>query len=181
MATRNGVGTKEHIAEIPTVWVDIDFKHVPQDHAKRAVWEFPQRPSLLIESGGGYHIYWRLKESATKDDIAQVEALNRQLAEYLGGDMGATDASRILRLPETFNQKYDPPRPVKVIWQNTFDYNLDDLAAAAPRLAGAPSKEHPYKFKDSTFIINNALYKGSNKKATFSNICSGRKFHHRAP
>src|SRR5512139_3942481 len=62
VATRNGGGTKEHIVEIPAVWCDIDFKDAPKEEADKRLWEFPLRPSLVVNSGGGYHCYWILKE-----------------------------------------------------------------------------------------------------------------------
>ncbi len=137
VGTRNGGGSKEYIAEIPALWCDIDFKDLPQPEAKKAVWEFPARPSLVVESGGGYHVYWRLKEPATKEDIPRIEALNRQIQVYLKGDPQATEAARILRLPGSLNFKYDPPRKVKVLWKTDLDWNLDDLADAAPQLSSA--------------------------------------------
>jgi hypothetical protein len=143
VATRNGGGTKEHIVEIPAVWCDIDFKDLLQAEAKKRLWESPARPSLVVESGGGYHVYWRLKEPATRKDIPRIEALNRQIAAYLNGDPQATDASRILRLPGTLNFKYKPPRQVRAVWQTGMDWNLEDLADALPsppRYASEPSQ-----------------------------------------
>jgi hypothetical protein len=155
VATRNGGGTKEHIREIPALWCDIDWKDLSQPEAKRAVWDFPQRASLVVESGGGYHVYWRLKEPGTRQDILRVEMLNRQIASYLKGDMQATDASRILRLPGTLNFKYKPPRQVKVVWQTGLDWNLEDLAdalPAAPQLSSEPSQASNYNRKDTTSL-----------------------------
>jgi hypothetical protein len=136
VATRNGGGTKDHIVQIPGLWCDIDFKDVPKDQAAERLRQFPLRPSLVVNSGGGYHAYWVLKEPLGREDIPRVEAALRQIQAYLGGDPAATDASRILRLPGTFNQKYDPARLVTVHTANDFTYLLEDIAEdlpAAPR------------------------------------------------
>ena len=99
VATRNGGGSKDHIIEIPGVWVDIDFKDIPKKEAHKRITEFPLKPTIAVDSGGGYHLYWRLKEPASKADIAHIEALNKRLVAYLNGDINACDAARILRFP----------------------------------------------------------------------------------
>jgi hypothetical protein len=115
VATRkDGDGSKEGIDEIPWLWCDIDIvKESPgYDHFVQVYKNFPLKPSVLINSGGGYHLYWLLKEPAPKDDIPRIENLLKRIALHLGGDMAATDASRILRLPGTYNLKYTPKRKV---------------------------------------------------------------------
>ena len=129
VATRNGGGTKDHIVEIPGVWADMDFKDYPDKAtAKKIIWEFPLRPSVVLETGGGYHVYWRLREPAGKDDIAEIEKILKALADHLGADQSATDASRILRLPETINHKYENKPAVRVAWDNRqLEYNPHDF------------------------------------------------------
>ncbi len=128
VATREGGGTKKHIVEIPAVWIDIDFKDISPVKAKRALWDFQIRPTLMVESGGGYHAYYKLKEPATKEDIPDIEKVNKTLAALLNGDPAAVDASRILRMPVTANVKYDPPKAVKVVYHDAkLEYDLPDL------------------------------------------------------
>lgn len=112
VATRNGGGTKEHIVNIPAVWTDIDFKDIPWQQARARIKDLSVQPTFVVTSGGGYHVYWMLKEAHEKSDILLVEAVNKSLARVLGGDSYAVDASRILRLPETKNFKYKPPKEV---------------------------------------------------------------------
>jgi putative DNA primase/helicase len=136
VATRDaGGGKKENIVEIPAVWVDVDFKDIDQAEAERRLNEFPIKPTVIVESGGGLHIYYVFKEPCGKDDIDQCEAVMRGLAMRLGGDLASTDASRILRIPATKNQKYDPPRQVILRYHNGSRYNLSDFDdfAAEPK------------------------------------------------
>jgi len=129
VGTRDGGGTKEHIVEVPSVWADIDFKDYPDTAtAKKTIYEFPLKPSVMLETGGGYQAHWRLKEPALKEEIPALEKILKGIARALGADFSATDASRILRLPETINYKYKNKPAVKVVWDNhALEYNLEDF------------------------------------------------------
>lgn len=127
VATRNGGGTKEHIKHIPAVWIDIDFKDIKKPLAEQKIRNFQVRPTLVVASGGGFHVYYKLKEPYEKSDIPQIEALNQALARSLNGDLNACDASRILRLPDTTNQKYKPPVKVSCVFQLNAEYDLTDF------------------------------------------------------
>ena len=57
-------------------------------------------PTIVVSSGGGCHVYWRLREPEL--ELQPVEDANARLAHVLGGDH-CWDASRVLRLPGTTN------------------------------------------------------------------------------
>ncbi len=127
-ATRErGNGKKEGIIHMPSVWADIDFKKTPQEKANRLLSELPVKPSVIVESGGGYHVYWFFKEPAGAEDIPMVEAVNRKLASFLEADFGVCDASHILRIPGTLNHKYNPARTVTIKDYTGARYNLDEF------------------------------------------------------
>ena len=77
-------GTKDAIEEIWAAFVDIDDAG---GAGRLATFELP--PSLVVASGsqGHLHAYWPLEEPATP---VQIEAINRALAERLGGDTAAS-------------------------------------------------------------------------------------------
>jgi len=54
-------GKKEDIYEIVCVAVDVDFKTTPQEVFERILTEFPLKPTLIIDSGNGRHLYWFFK------------------------------------------------------------------------------------------------------------------------
>jgi len=144
-ATRDGGGKKEHIREIPVLWVDIDFNSTTPEEADRLIKDFPLLPSFTILSGGGYHLYWRLRELAGQGDILRVESILRGLAKVLKGDPGATDASRVMRVPGSFNVKleYGDPRLVQIVQANPErQYDLSDfdhMAGDAPPATKPPT------------------------------------------
>jgi hypothetical protein len=133
VATRDGNGgTKENIIHIPALWCDIDFKNTSREIAREKLSSFPFRPSIVVKSGGGVHCYWVLKEPAEKSDTSAIEDVNKRIAVALGGDLAATDAARIMRVPGTINHKY--PAPCEVAQINDFEYTLEDFLEILPPL-----------------------------------------------
>lgn len=74
----------------------------------------------IVSSGGGYHLYFHMKEDVTADQWNHLSALKRDITSYLGVKVDAavsTDVSRILRPVGTHNRKTDPPRPVELVME----------------------------------------------------------------
>jgi hypothetical protein len=136
VATRiKGDGTKAGIIEIPSLWSDIDFKDTNREKVEQLLKNFPLKPTFIINSGGGLHLYFKLKEPATKNEIPRIENLNRRLASFFHADMASTDASRILRLPGSRNLKYQPARDVTIeSFHPEQEFNLDDFDGILPEL-----------------------------------------------
>ncbi|MEE9234961.1 MAG: DUF3987 domain-containing protein [Candidatus Acidoferrales bacterium] len=107
-------GTKAGCRRTRVVWVDIDkLDKEGLDSLLAKLRELQLSPHAVVKSGGGYHLYWQLAEPLDVPGLLEeIEAVNRGLADVLGGDRAATDVSRILRIPGFLNYKYDPPRPV---------------------------------------------------------------------
>jgi hypothetical protein len=77
------------------------------------------RPSIIVHSGGGLHIYWLSDRDLPVEQwypfAAALKAAVRNSTLKVK-DIGiTTDAARVLRVPETLNYKYDPPRKVWVM------------------------------------------------------------------
>ena len=118
-------GDKGAVASVPALWVDIDAKHHgdSKDEALAALQRLDAslRPSIVVDSGNGYHAYWLLEEPVELEDPTSgdpevggedpsyVEGLNLGLAHHVGGDH-VQDVTRIMRMPGTWNLK-DPDNP----------------------------------------------------------------------
>ena len=73
---------------------------------------------ILVNSGGGIHVYWPLVEPVSFAEWLPVaEALKEAcIANGFGADSNVTsDAARILRVPGTHNYKFDPPAEVELL------------------------------------------------------------------
>lgn len=114
-------GTKDAVGLVHSVWVDLDRPGVATD---LAFFELP--PSAVVASGspGHLHAYFFLKDGVAP---AEAERINRALAEQLGGDLAATDASRVMRLPGTYNFKTDPPVKATLLDCSGVRYSLDAI------------------------------------------------------
>lgn len=132
VATRAGGGTKAHVVRVPAVWADVDFKDTPREILADKLKSFPFKPSIIVKSGGGAHLYWLLKVPVGQGDIEDLEEVNRRIAGALGGDRNAVDAARVLRLPGTLNLKYEPARRCEVTQTSDFSYSLEDFLEMLP-------------------------------------------------
>lgn len=120
VATRQpgfGKGDRAHCCELPALWVDIDTyklnitKEQAIDAASNQI-EYP--PSIIVDSGGGIHCYWLLREPIDirkTDRDEQIVDVLKQLAGILAGDLSVCDLARIMRLPGTHNTKTDLEQP----------------------------------------------------------------------
>lgn len=126
----NDTGKKENCSSISSFWVDIDCGQdghkkknifMTKEDAFKYINNAPIKPSILVDSGHGYHLYFLLNEKILLNDngINLVENINRQLSLIYGGD-SVQNIDRIMRLPDTLNHKTTPAVPCKVI-----DFNND--------------------------------------------------------
>lgn len=96
--------------EVDTVrclWADIDHRE-PDDVLSSLPTVVP-RPSVIVASGHGTHLYWRLSapvKVADRESRDRVEGLLRNIYVEIGGDK-VQDVTRLLRLPGFWNTKCD--------------------------------------------------------------------------
>jgi hypothetical protein len=114
---------------VKALWLDIDVKEPPKGYATvQEAWAALKgfyrvvglpRPSAMVASGGGLHVYWISRAPLTLDQWRPlaVGLKNAALKHGLRCDACCTvDAARILRVPGTWNCKTEPKRPVQLLW-----------------------------------------------------------------
>lgn len=135
--------TRPHIGDVCAVnclFAEFDGKDFEDDKAGALshIVDLVPPASVLVDSGGGYHAYWLLAEPVelSDDETRQrVRDLQTQWVEYVDGDRGAKDLSRVLRVPGTrnFKEKHAPDFPeVSFVWYEDTVYTLDELAGYIP-------------------------------------------------
>lgn len=166
-------GAVDNCAALTMLFIDLDFKHMDERMARHRLTDFPFAPAVVIRSGHGLHVYWLLREPFDLSDVAArstVTTLLRRLAHGLGGDLVSAEPARILRLPNTHNFKYEPPRLVTI---ETFApdrvYHLDAFDEILP-----PAPDPP--LNGTTFVLPSQILDGerNTRRCTVLRARSGR-------
>lgn len=121
-------GTKDVINTAECIWADIDFKDLPDGkvEADGIIATFDLQPTILVESGGGYHLYWFLDKPTT--DMERIERILKGLVPRLKSDTKVAQIASVLRPIGTLNYKYDPPKEVLLsYYKPENEYTLDDF------------------------------------------------------
>jgi len=126
-------GTADAVKSVTSLWLDVDAKCFSEGKAGALaaldrLADLRLRPSVVVDSGHGFHPYWLLKEPL---DVPAAQEIMGRLRAAVHPDLdNVADAPRVLRLPGTFNHKDDPPLPVVVVgWEPDRRFNPDDFAA----------------------------------------------------
>lgn len=124
--------------------------------ARRHVETMTPRPSAIVQSGGGYHLYWFLSDTfhiRTDDDRQRAKQLQARWVAYVGGDEGAKDLARVLRPVGTFNvkPKYAPNYPAVTFTHIDYrtEYSIDELEGYLPAVEIAPVRTAPAERTDA--------------------------------
>lgn len=108
---RERKGSAEYAAVLPALWADIDCNSDPvkRAHGLARLKNFEPLPSVIIDSGGGWHPYWFLAEPFSLSDNAAREhaaAILRGLFAALDGDPEyVKSVASVMRLPGLVNTK----------------------------------------------------------------------------
>lgn len=134
------------VTETSVLWADVDAKKASADLpigkaiALATINAFPVPPSFLVDSGGGYHAYWRLDRPVPH---AVAKPIMAWIADALKGDR-VQDAPRVLRIPGTYNWKRGEPVACRLLrFDLTRAYRFVDFEGLMPipretrRLTGA--------------------------------------------
>lgn len=132
--------TKENIREIRCVYLDLDEGAAHSLEAIRSSGDVPTPNFVLDTSLEKNQVVWRVEGL----DPGQAEGILRSLATQFGGDIAATDISRVLRVPGFANRKYNEQFLVRAIQETNQIYRLHDFAVYqdspdAPRYVGDDS------------------------------------------
>lgn len=105
--------------------------------------DLPYAPTLIVDSGGGYHCYWYLKDTVFIDDSNRQSVVDCQHWWVLlnGGDQGVSDITRVYRVIGTKNMKpgwqgnYPTVTAIEYDSNRLYDYRILSEAAADWRQA----------------------------------------------
>jgi len=115
--------TKQHLKDIRHVYLDLDRKGDESLEAIRNSNEVPSPNFVLDTSPGKHQVVWKV--IGFSQDAA--ESLLHNLANGFGGDLAATDSTRVLRLPGFANHKLPEEFIVQARQESDAVYTLRDF------------------------------------------------------
>ena len=128
-------GDAAHCQTLTTLFVDADHKHLGEDETIRRISAAPLAPSMVVESGGGLHPYWILDPSSAfylRKEMKAAKLWLRHIASSVADvvDESVSEPARVLRIPGSYNFKYDPPRLVSLSLYTDTVYSLRTIQKA---------------------------------------------------
>jgi len=151
--------TKDCIAEVRHLYIDIDVDGEERIAALRASDVVPTPSAILSTSPGKYQALWRVEGF----DFDRQENTLKSLVIAFGGDSACTDRNRVLRVPGFLNCKYDPAHSVSVEYPSDSIYHPDDFrlddaslnvamsASAAARIS--PTRKNTHSEQDWAWAV----------------------------
>jgi len=143
--------TKESIAEVRHLYIDIDSDGEARIAALRASDAVPAPTAILSTSPNKYQTLWRVEGF----DFERQESTLKLLVIAFGGDPACTDCNRVLRVPGFMNCKYVPAHRVTVeypcdsVFHPADFHRYSPLSDAVLPLCGIARQMRPGKRTDS--------------------------------
>jgi len=174
--------TKENIRDICHVYLDLDRKG---DEALDTLWNSPEVPApnfVLDTSPSKHQVVWKVS-GFTQDEA---ESLLHSLANKFGGDLAATDSTRVLRLPGFANRKLPEEFIVQARHESDAVYTLRDFMIAedspeAPRHFGEAQErrrtlpnDHKSQSEHDWAYAKRALARGDDPEVVIQRIADYR-------
>ena len=139
---RAAIRNQHNVVALKSIFLDIDVKGMGKDsyanlgEAADALAKFVRdssipKPTVIVRSGGGLHVYWTMLRALTREEWQPLANALAEATKHHGlkCDTQCTiDSARVLRVPDTNNYKTDPPRPVTLAGKKLdLDYDPDFL------------------------------------------------------
>ena len=115
-------GNARRVNEVqPSCWLYADLDEV----SPRGL---PLKPTIAWESSSKrYQALWKLKGKIKPN---RLQDLNKRLTYLIGADKGGWDLTQVLRLPGTYNHKYDEAVRVTLLWDDGPSYATREVKRA---------------------------------------------------
>ena len=174
--------TKGNIKDIRHVYLDLDRKGVEALQAIRNSSEVPAPNFVLDTSPGKHQVVWKV--SGFSQDEA--ESLLHNLANEFGGDLAATDSTRVLRLPGFANHKLPEEFIVQARQESDAvytprDFTINEDSPEAPRHFGEAQErrrtvpsDHKSQSEHDWAYAKRALARGDDPEAVIQRIADYR-------
>lgn len=144
------------------VFVDCDIKdekYANKDEFIEAVAISGIRPTRIVDSGHGIHVYWRVSDL----DVNSYLRFQRRLCRLYNTDEAVAKICQLMRLPGYDNVKdMDHPIACQVLYEEDVEYTSEDLDKLLPVITKEDEAYCQQHYRsayalDSDFVINEAI------------------------
>lgn len=180
-----GRGTRENICNIALIGMDIDTsmgksskQKLPASKAEalELIHKFPLQPSVIVDSGRGFHLYWFLSEPLIINTEEERKFAQDFVKDFYAGFAdyahpykfdSTFDLSRILRVPGSLNLKQpDEPLPVDIYFEDSnLTYSQEQISAV--------SKNHKKQRETAIRVLNEGVESDAVGKVDLERILKG--------
>lgn len=170
----------DNIRQLRALYIDIDNIEDDKNYIFYKLFELAEneiipKPSMIVDSGRGFHLYWKIKDApigALKTWQVLEDYLYKSLKEF-GADARATDAVRVLRLPGTINSKNG--RECKIVYSDdNLEYSMYDLREKYLKYKKLEPKKEGKKVIVNSFFNSYSLH--STRAYDLETLCSLRSY-----
>jgi hypothetical protein len=179
--SKGGIGKRQDVLQVNCLWANLDNKRASGGAIEiiRRIHEFPLRPSVTINSGYGYHVYFVFREPLHGSLLLEWSELMGGLRDALRS-YDKVDISQVMRLPGTMNIKetHHVPCEVNEDHSSWVRYSITEVKGAIEEaIARAESKlalirQHRTKDDEGAGLTDTDLppgyYRESNGSIWFS-------------
>lgn len=176
---------------LPAVWIDIDCDDDQQKREKgmAKLCAFDPAPSIIVDSGGGWHAYWLLDEPfmlETEEAKQKISQIMQGMFTALDGDENyVKSVASIIRLPSTINTKPERNNAMaKIIeWHPERRFSLTDFEwlevkpkpqnGYLPVFSTNGNGQHPLPPRTEQYLASGA-YEGNRNAELFAAACQMR-------
>ncbi|MEK4453441.1 hypothetical protein [Paenibacillus sp. FSL L8-0506] len=133
-----------------------------KDEKLKELNDFLLKPSYIVETRNGLHVYWLLQPNTTLDQFSMCEEL---LISYFNADLKVKNPARLLRVP-SYNWNKDPENPFRtsIIVRNDMRYEIEEIINSFPSY-------HP----EDRESVGEGFSPSNKKEYTEDNLIGGRK------
>lgn len=188
---REKKGSAASAALVPALWVDVDCDGDPQkrENGLTKLREFEPAPSVIVDSGGGWHGYWLLDEPfvlESDEDKQHISHSLQGLFKVLDGDEAyVKSVASVMRLPNSINTKpdRDSARVQVTDWHPDRRYALTSFDWLAlkpqpqnghtPLFSASSNGHHPLPPRTEGYL-NSGAHNGSRNAELFAAACQMR-------
>ena len=172
----------ENIRQFRALFLDFDNIGEDKHYVSYNIFELAAQdvipmPTMIVDSGRGLHVYWRIKNApyGALYSWQEIEDMLYHRLKHLGADRQATDATRLLRLPNTINSKSNSE--CNVLWiDDKTEYSMYDLKDKYIKVKKKPKTST----KTTNKVIANAFFNSyslhMDRATDLITLCELRKY-----